>query len=164
MNKEVLSAREGLRGLLNQFATFGGVGAIGFLVDSATFLLMTSQCCGWSPLKARLLSAYISLTVTWVLNRRFTFRERISLDARSEYIRYLIAQIVGLLANLSIFGLCIAFVPTLRARPFLALCIGASVALVLNFTTARTYAFRADERQSTGSLSSHVLTRARLDQ
>lgn len=131
-----------------QFAQFAGVGAIGFVVDAAIFIALTSSYAGWHPYAARAVSATCSITITWMLNRRVTFREQKSPDARSEYARYVAAQVFGLVLNLGVFAAGVALVPLLRRVPLLALLLGAGVALAVNFLTAKHIAFRSEPPQS----------------
>jgi putative flippase GtrA len=131
------------RALAEQFVRFAGVGAVGFAVDALLFLALTAWYANWHPYAARALSATCSISATWALNRRVTFSEQKSPDARSEYARYVVAQVVGLALNLGVFAVGVAFVPVLRRYPLLALVLGASLALTLNFITAKHIAFRA---------------------
>lgn len=132
----------GGRTLARQFTWFVGVGALGFLVDAVLFLVLTKACCSWPILWARAVSATCSITTTWALNRRVTFADRKSPDKAGEYLRYVVAQIVGLSVNLGIFSLCLLTEPRLKRFPIVALAIGAAAALVFNFVMARTMAFR----------------------
>lgn len=125
-----------------QFVQFAGIGAIGFVVDAAIFLALSDWHAGWHPYAARAVSATVSISTTWALNRRVTFRARRSPDARSEYLRYVLAQILGLVLNLGVFAAAVALVPLMRRVPLLALILGASVALAANFLTAKYIAFR----------------------
>jgi putative flippase GtrA len=129
-----------------QFVQFAGVGAIGFVVDAAIFLALIGWYTDWHPYAARALSATCSITTTWALNRRVTFREQKSPDARSEYVRYVLAQVFGLILNLGVFAAGVAAVPFLRRMPLLALMLGAITALAVNFLTAKYVAFRRDVR------------------
>ena len=125
-----------------QFVQFAGVGAIGFAVDALIFVALTGWYAGWHPYAARAVSATCSISTTWALNRRVTFRAQKSPDARSEYVRYVLVQLVGLAVNLGVFAVGIALVPALRRLPILALLLGAGAALAVNFLTARNIAFR----------------------
>jgi putative flippase GtrA len=127
-------------GLARQFASFAGVGALGFALDAGVFLL--ANVLMGKPYLSRFLSAACSMTLTWALNRRLTFADRKSPEMAAEYGRYLVAQTLGLGVNLGIFILCVTFVPRLKQYPILALLTGASCALLLNFLTARSIAFR----------------------
>lgn len=140
-------SREWTRGALAaQFVRFAGVGAVGFAIDALVFLSLTAWYLHWHPYAARAVSATCSISATWALNRRMTFSEHKSADARSEYLRYVVAQVFGLALNLGVFAGGVAFVPLLQRYPLLALILGAAVALIVNFLTAKHIAFRARVR------------------
>lgn len=130
-----------------QFAQFAGIGAIGFGVDALLFLSLTNGYLDWHPYAARAVSATCSISVTWALNRRVTFDEQKSPDAGSEYVRYVIAQVLGLALNLGVFAAGVALVPLLWRMPLLALILGAGTALAVNFLTAKHIAFRGKPPQ-----------------
>jgi putative flippase GtrA len=137
--------RGGGREIARQFTSFAGVGTLGFIVDVGLFSLLQGIG-GWSIHWARAMSATCSITATWALNRQLTFSDRRSASRAGEYLRYLAAQLVGLAVNLGTFSLCLLTVPQLRRYPIVALAIGAAVALLFNFITARTVAFPARPR------------------
>jgi putative flippase GtrA len=140
----------GGREIVRQFISFVGVGTLGFAVDAALFFALQSIV-GWPIAWARTVSATCSITTTWALNRRLTFAERSSPNRAGEYLRYVMGQIVGLGVNLGTFSLCLLLAPQLRRYPITALAIGAAAALLFNFFTARTIAFRAREHSETES-------------
>jgi putative flippase GtrA len=131
-----------------QFASFVAVGAIGFAADAAVFLALSTWYTHWHPYAARAVSALCSISATWALNRYLTFSKQKSPDARREYLRYVIAQVLGLGLNLGVFAAGIALVPTLRRYPIIALLLGAGLALAVNFLTAKNLAFTGRSRQS----------------
>jgi putative flippase GtrA len=131
-----------------QFASFVAVGAVGFAVDAAMFLALSAWYAHWHPYAARAVSALCSISTTWALNRHLTFSKQKSPDARREYLRYVIAQILGLGLNLGVFATGIALVPTLRHYPIIALLLGAALALAVNFLTAKNIAFTGRCRHS----------------
>lgn len=136
---------ESARGALAaQFAQFAGVGAIGFAVDALLFLSLTAWYTDWHPYAARAVSATCSISTTWALNRRVTFRAQKSPNARGEYVRYVLVQLFGLALNLGVFAAGVALVPALHRRPIIALLLGAGAALAVNFLTAKNIAFRRD--------------------
>lgn len=136
------------------------MGALGFLVDAILFVLANSFA-GWPVHWSRTLSATSSITLTWSLNRRFTFRDRQSDDLMAEYSRYVISQLVGLTLNLGVFAGCLALVPMLRSYPLIALAIGAAAALLVNFITASIYAFRGNaKRENNPVINRNIRDRA----
>jgi putative flippase GtrA len=128
-----------------QFISFAGVGSIGFAVDALIFLSLTAWHASWHPYAGRAVSALCAVSATWALNRRVTFSDRKSADVYREYVRYVLAQLLGLALNLGVFAAGVALVPALHRRPILALLLGAGVALAVNFLTAKNIAFRRNE-------------------
>jgi putative flippase GtrA len=126
-----------------QFASFAAVGVLGFVMDAAVFLLLNGVS-GWSIGAARTVSASCSIAATWWLNRRLTFADRRSRRWRAELFRYALGQGAGLLVNIGSFTLMLWLVSQVRAVPIVALAVGASAALLFNYLTARTVAFRGD--------------------
>ena len=59
--------------MLRQFLFFCIVGTVGFVVDSGALLGLT-QLMGMHHLPGRVFSFLFAATITWALNRRFTFR------------------------------------------------------------------------------------------
>lgn len=139
------SATRPLGALLREFRTFAGIGAIGFSIDVLVFLFMTHILC-WTTAGARILSASLSITATWALNRTFTFAQRKSERKSLEYIRYVATQALGLGINVGVFVLFLWAVPMSRELPIVALLAGATTALAFNFVSARSFAFRPQSR------------------
>ena len=81
-----------------------------------------------------------------MLNRHLTFTARRSRLWGAELARYAVGQGAGLLVNLGSFMLVLWLIPRLRSAPIVALGIGAGAALLFNFLSARTLAFRPDPR------------------
>ncbi len=124
---------------------FAAAGLVGFAVDASVFLLLHSTY-GWSIPAVRGVSASFAILVTWALNRRVTFTARRSQRWGAELARYTLGQVAGLFVNLGGFTLALIVVPDLRSMPIVALGLGAGAALLFNFVTARTLAFRPDAK------------------
>jgi putative flippase GtrA len=124
-----------------EFAWFTAVGAIGFAIDAALFLLLNGGF-DWPIVGARLISASCAIATTWALNRRLTFAQRRSPGRGAELLRYALVQTAGLVVNFGVFGLALWLAPPLRSLPIAALALGAAAALAFNFVSARALAFR----------------------
>lgn len=122
------------------FARFLGVGACGFAIDAIIFQLLFNA--GGGLVVPRLISASVSITLTWYLNRRLVFRTHEVSAKGPEYGRYLGVQAIGLLVNFAAYFLALAAFEPLRAVPVAAIAIGAAAALVFNFAGARWWAFQ----------------------
>jgi putative flippase GtrA len=129
----------------HEFGWFVAVGAVGFLVDAGLFLLLHGSY-GLTIALARTMSASCSIGTTWTLNRRFTFATRRSTGWSAELGRYAAVQTAGLGVNFGVFVVALALSATMRAVPIAALALGAGTALVFNFASARTLAFRGEAR------------------
>jgi putative flippase GtrA len=120
--------------------TFAFVGGIGFIVDAAVLTLLANGL-GWDPYTARLLSFAIAVTVTWYLNRHWTFSGQASSKTKVEYARYFTVQSIGALINLGIYGICLETSPLMAKYPVLALAVGSVTAMFFNFYASRYFVF-----------------------
>ena len=91
-----------LRGVLSELAKFGTVGALSFAIDVTVFnaLLLVMD----KPLTAKTISAVVSATNAFVLNRAWSFKHRERTSVRREYALFFVLNAVGL----SIALLCLA--------------------------------------------------------
>jgi putative flippase GtrA len=126
-----------------EFTRFLAVGVAGFAVDGGLLAILTSLV-GVPVLAARLVSFFIAVTVTWLLNRRLTFRHRASRRRIAEWWRYVTVNGIGGVINLVIFATLIWVVPWLNANPLMAFAIASAIALIFNFLGSRAIAFRPD--------------------
>lgn len=133
---------------LGRFASFVGVGAIGFVVD-ATILSALVHGAGWPHYSARALSFAAAVSVTWYLNRHWVFA-RTSEGAR-EYGAYFGVQVLGAVINLGTYALVIAFFPPLARLPVVPLAAGAALALVFNYSAAGRWVFAQPSSGRTGT-------------
>jgi putative flippase GtrA len=83
-----------------------------------------------------------AITATWWLNRQLTFAHRRSQSWAAELLRYALGQAAGLGVNLGVFTVALWLLTPLRELPIVALALGSATALLFNFVTARTFAFR----------------------
>ncbi len=126
--------------LARQIWRFGAVGALGFAVD-ALVLTWLVRVGGWDLYESRWLSFALAVTVTWGLNRRFTFGQRASRNRSREYGRYVAVQGLGALINLGVYAGVLMAWPALAAWPVLPLAAGSGVAMLFNFIGARSFAY-----------------------
>jgi putative flippase GtrA len=91
-----------LRGVFSELAKFGTVGALSFLIDIAVFngLLLVMD----KPLTAKVISAVVSASNAFALNRAWSFKHRERTNVRREYALFFVLNAVGL----SISLLCLA--------------------------------------------------------
>ncbi len=122
------------------FPGFVVVGGIGFVVD-ASILATLVHGYDWGDYTARLASFAVAVTVTWALNRAYSFAGQETTDKRQEYSRYLAVQLAGMAINFAIYSLCIISSELMDQWPVLALAVGSAVALIFNYVGARLFVF-----------------------
>ncbi len=116
------------------------VGSIGFGLDGGILTALTNGL-GSDPYPARALSFAVAVTVTWALNRSWTFTGRKNTHPARQYGLYFVFQIIGALINLLVFALALEFLPLAARFPILALAAGSITALIFNYLAAKNLVF-----------------------
>ncbi len=130
-----------------EFRAFCVVGTIGFIIDAGLVQLLVTRF-GVNLLPARMASLLTAVTVTWLLNRRFTFRVTARPASRAEWFKYVVVNGVGNGLNFGVDVLAVLTVDFLATFPFLAVAMGSAVGLAFNFTLSKTLVFKG---QAAGS-------------
>jgi putative flippase GtrA len=124
---------------LVQFLMFGTVGTAGFLVDTATVYALRRSL----GLYGAGMAAYVvAATVTWILNRLWTFRGLGSGPMHHQWARFLVVNLGGLVLNRGTYALLVTFVALAAEQPVYATAAGAIAGMFVNFTLNRTMVFR----------------------
>ncbi len=111
------------------------VGTIGFATDAAVLTLLV-QHLDANAYAARLLSFVVAMTVTWALNRAFTFRTAQPMSVR-EWLQYAALMALGAAINYGVFAAAYAAWPPARHMPWLAVAAGSLAAMFANFFSMR---------------------------
>ncbi len=134
-----------LRHLFRQrFFRFCLVGASGFLVDGAVFLVLI-QVLNFDMIGARMVAFWVAASWNWYCNRRFTFmktgrtRLRKSIE---QWLNYMGASGVGFIFNMGSFLLLKSFTP-LYQWPLLMLALSVLVGLLCNYLLASRIVFKS---------------------
>jgi putative flippase GtrA len=125
--------------LLTEFIKFGMVGCCGFVVDTAVVYGLRGPLGLYG---AGLVSYVIAATVTWILNRSWTFRGRGSGPAHHQWGRFLGVNTLGFTLNRGTYALLVTFVPLCAAQPVFATFAGAVAGMFVNFNMSRALVFR----------------------
>jgi putative flippase GtrA len=120
---------------------FGIVGTVGFLVDAGVVTLLFNVL-GVDRYSARLLSFATAVTVTWALNRSWTFRGSRHGSVPREYGLYVLAQSGGAAINFALYVLCVTSIAAMAELPAAAVAIGALGGMAFNYLSARHLVFR----------------------
>ncbi len=124
---------------LVQFLMFGTVGTVGFLVDTATVYALRHSL----GLYGAGMAAYVvAASVTWLLNRLWTFRGLGSGPMHHQWARFLVVNLGGLVLNRGTYALLVTFVALAAEQPVYATAAGAIAGMFVNFTLNRTMVFR----------------------
>ncbi len=126
---------------MRQFFSFACVGVAGLIADAAVLALMLHGV-GTDPYSGRIVSYVAAASVTWALNRAFTFKGQSSGSLLRQWAKFLLANLSGFAANYLTYALCINFVPLMQEFKLLALVPASIVGLVFNFTASKKLVFK----------------------
>ncbi|WP_083420963.1 GtrA family protein [Curtobacterium sp. MCBA15_009] len=95
-----------MRRLIAQFARFGLVGAVGFVVDTTVFNVLRSTVLDPAdvhsgPFWAKVVSTAVAIFVNWMGNRYWTFREQRRAVATREGIEFVVVSLGGMVIALA---------------------------------------------------------------
>ena len=127
----------------SQFLRFAFVGTAAFFVD--TVVLYGGLALGLGLYSGRAMSYLVAATCTWYGNRRITFtttRAYGSSAIATEWIRFLMTNLVGGAVNFGVYAALVSFVEVARAHPVLGVAAGALAGLGVNFTLSTFLVFR----------------------
>ncbi len=120
---------------MKQIFLFTVTGGIGFIIDSGVFLyLYYLENINIST--SRILSFFIAVFFTWLLNRRYTFnteKNKTKKEKTKEYLLYFKAQSIGAAINFVIFFALIYSLNIFKQIPVLALAAGSITAMFYNY-------------------------------
>lgn len=131
----------GLPPAFQLFAKFCVVGVIGFVVDAGTLYLCMDQA-GLDPYTGRIFSFLFAATVTWALNRRYTFRGSAPAPRTRQWARFVSANAVGGALNYGVYSALILSGGWFAGAPVLAVAVGSVAGLAFNFTASRKFIFK----------------------
>lgn len=125
--------------VLVQFLMFGTVGTVGFLADTATVYALRRSLGLYGAGAAAYL---VAATVTWGLNRIWTFRGLGGGPVHHQWARFLAVNMGGFILNRGTYALLVTFVPLCAEQPVYAVGAGAIAGMFLNFSLSRSMVFR----------------------
>ena len=128
---------------------FGAVGASGFVVDFVFYLGL--QAAGLEHRLARFLSFWPAASWNWWLNRRVTFDDRPRQDPARQWVRFVVASLVGLGVNVGSYLALTSFVTVFARNPLLAFFLGIALGGGINFLVSTLYVYRKDSVADGGS-------------
>lgn len=124
---------------LVQFTMFGTVGAVGFVFDTATVYALRHSLGLYG---AGAVAYVVAASVTWLLNRLWTFRGLGSGPVHQQWARFVMVNLGGFVLNRGTYALLVTFVAACAEQPVYAVGAGAIVGMFLNFSLSRSMVFR----------------------
>lgn len=125
---------------LSEIVRFGISGVAGFIVDAGIVLLFTLKC-GLGPIVAQGIAFTVAVTVTWLINRNWTFAEHASERWLHEWTRYVAVNSIGAAVNNGVYAILVLTVVLFSKTPVLAVAAGSMAGMVFNFTFTRRNVF-----------------------
>jgi putative flippase GtrA len=129
-----------LVGLAREVLAFAVAGSLGFLAHAVVLSVLVHGL-GVPAYPAWFPAFAVAVTVTYAVNRGWTFRARAGSDRGREYARYVLLQSAGAALNYATYAAALWTYPLLQTRPVAALALGALAGMVANYLTARQLAF-----------------------
>lgn len=127
--------------LHGQFYRFALTGVVGFIVDASIVWLLTHF--GTNPIIAQGIAFFVAITVTWWLNRKYTFPDWTDHRLLREWLKYLSANSIGAIINNGVYVGLVLSVAVIANEPVLAVAAGSLAGLFFNFTASRVLVFRS---------------------
>jgi putative flippase GtrA len=129
--------------LIHEIAKFGVVGAINYVVDVGLFNLLLVEGLHHKPLTAKAISTMVAVTLSYFLNRHWTWRDKARTGLIREYGAFIGLSVVALLITLAClaFGEYVLHENSLLARNFWGNVVGIGSATVWRFWSFRRWVF-----------------------
>jgi putative flippase GtrA len=121
-----------------QFVRFCIVGVLGFFADAGMTLAMT-QLIHAGPMPGRVVAFVSAASLTWYLNRRYTFR---SDGGNESWAPYVLLTAFGALINIGVYHAWLQAAGTAPEELVIGVALGSVVALAFNFSVSRYVVFR----------------------
>jgi putative flippase GtrA len=143
LGASVREYRANSRVLIDEIVRFGVAGALAYVIDVGLFNVLVLSTLAGEPLVAKAISTAVSVSISYVLNRRWTFAHRGGSTTRREFVTFVFLSLVGLAITLG----CLAFSEyVLHARSLLARnvagnVVGVALAMVFRFWSYRRWVF-----------------------
>lgn len=125
--------------LLLKFIRFGCIGGVVYLFDASCFYLLFRLL--GMPTPARAISVALAMTLSWWLNRTFTFHAGKSTMAWTELVKFMLSQLPGACINGLVSVLAFGYLPLAQGNAWIATALGSCAGLCANFVMAHVFVF-----------------------
>jgi putative flippase GtrA len=147
----VAELRERGRDLRHEFAKFGIVGAVNYVLDVGLFNVLVTDGLHHRPLTAKALSTVVAATSSYFMNRHWTWRHRARRGLVREYAAFVVLSAVALVITLGClaFGEYLLDQHSLLARNIWGNVVGIGAAMVWRFWSFKRWVFLEPEPRRT---------------
>ncbi len=130
-----------MKKLIAQFAKFGVVGGIAFLIDYGVMVLLT-EVFGVNYLVSATISFIVSVVFNYLASMRYVFTHKEDMSRRREFIIFIVLSVIGLGLN----DLCMWFFTGLLGISYLiSKIIATAIVMVYNFITRKIFLDAGDQ-------------------
>lgn len=130
-----------MKKLIAQFAKFGAVGGIAFLIDYGVMVLLT-EVFGVNYLVSATISFIVSVVFNYLASMRYVFTHKEDMSRRREFIIFIVLSVIGLGLN----DLCMWFFTGLLGISYLiSKIIATAIVMVYNFITRKIFLDAGDQ-------------------
>lgn len=126
---------------ITEFMQFGAVGATGFIVDLAIYLLL-QQIFMFGHVAARAISFWFAASWNWALNRLITFSHKEKMPKLLQWPGFLITSGVGFGINVGAYYWLTSYIEYFAGNRILALFVGVILGMGFNFSLSRLLLFK----------------------
>jgi putative flippase GtrA len=139
--------RDRFSDLAREFAKFGVVGAVNYVLDVGLFNVLVTDGLHHRPLTAKTISTVVAATSSYFMNRHWTWRHRARRGLVPEYATFVVLSAIALIITLG----CLAFGEyalgqhSLLARNIWGNVVGIGAAMVWRFWSFKRWVFLEPE-------------------
>ena len=130
---------------IREIISFAAVGTVGFLLDAAIVWALT-QFTNITPIWAKLIAFPFAVTLTWLLNRNSTFKDRKQPNYLKEWAKYIQVNSLGAITNNVSFIILVAKIDYLYQQPIIAVALGSIIGMTFNYLGSKIWVFKRDKQ------------------
>ncbi len=123
---------------VKQFIKFGLIGGVGTVINLLILYTFTEYL-GFYYMFSAIIAFMVGATINFIMNKKWTFLERVREDFLIKYSKYFFVSIVALLGNLLILYILTEFVGIYY---ILSQFLAASASLIVNFFVSKKWIFK----------------------
>lgn len=131
-----------MKQLIAQFAKFGVVGVIAFVIDYGLLVLLT-EVFGVNYLISATISFVVSVVFNYVASMRYVFTHKEDMSRRREFIIFIVLSVIGLIINDAMMW---AGVDLLGISYLLVKIVATVVVAIWNFITRKIFLDAGDQQ------------------